>query len=160
TLGEDLGLDSLRRVELLSTIEAELGAYIDDTAIGPDTTLADLEAKLAAAGQTPPIRFARWPLTPPVALARDALQRAVVFPVVRARYGARVEGAENLRGLKAPVIFAANHSAQWDVIVIPMCIPRRFRARLAIVAAAEKVFHERLRGFLSAFLGNAFPFDR
>jgi long-chain acyl-CoA synthetase len=160
TLGDDLGLDSLRRVELLSTIEAELGAYIDDTAIGPDTTVADLAEKLAAAGQTPPIHFAHWPLLPPVAAARDVLQQAVVFPVVRRNYGVRVEGTENLRGLEAPVIFAANHSAQWDVIVIPMAMPHRWRAHLAIVAAAEKVFHERLRGFLSAFLGNAFPFDR
>ena len=41
-LGTDLNLDSLGRVELLSAIEEELGVYLDETQIGPATTLAEL----------------------------------------------------------------------------------------------------------------------
>ena len=45
-LGADIGLDSLGRVELLSAIEQELGVYIDETQVHPDTTVGDLETLL------------------------------------------------------------------------------------------------------------------
>ena len=35
TLGDDLDLDSLGRVELLSAIETELGVYLDESNWGP-----------------------------------------------------------------------------------------------------------------------------
>ena len=43
-LSSDLNLDSLQRVELLGVIEEELGAYIDDDALDPEATVADLIA--------------------------------------------------------------------------------------------------------------------
>src|SRR5437867_5048993 len=49
TLSADLGLDSLGRVDLLGAIEEELGAYIDDAALEPNATVAELEAMVAAA---------------------------------------------------------------------------------------------------------------
>src|SRR5207244_1534650 len=49
TLSADLGLDSLGRVDLLGAIEEELGAYIDDAAVEPNATVAELEQMVAAA---------------------------------------------------------------------------------------------------------------
>ena len=42
TLAGDLGLDSLKRVELLSVIEQELNTYLDEAHLGPSTTVAEL----------------------------------------------------------------------------------------------------------------------
>lgn len=160
TLGDGLGLDSLRRVELLSAIEAELGIYIDDTAVNPDTTLAELTLKMQEAVGGPPIHFAKWPLRRPIVAIRDILQQALVFPLLRVLYRIEIHGTEHLRSLSSPVLFAANHSAQWDVGMVPFAIPHYWRAHLAIVAASERVYYQRWRGFLSSLLGNAFPFDR
>ena len=43
TLGDDLELDSLGRVELLSAIEAELGVYMDESQVGPEVTVQALQ---------------------------------------------------------------------------------------------------------------------
>ena len=48
-LGAGLGLESLGRVELLSAIEEELGRVLDELAVGPQTTVADLR-RLVGAG--------------------------------------------------------------------------------------------------------------
>jgi acyl carrier protein len=48
-LSTDLDLDSLRRVELLGVIEEELGVFVDDDALEPEATVADLVALVEAA---------------------------------------------------------------------------------------------------------------
>ena len=42
TLGDDLKLDSLGRIELLSAIEADLDIYLDESQLGAGTTLREL----------------------------------------------------------------------------------------------------------------------
>ena len=42
SLGNDLDLDSLGRIELLSAIESELGVYLDESQITPETTVDQL----------------------------------------------------------------------------------------------------------------------
>ena len=51
-LSSDLNLDSLRRVELLGVVEEELGVFVDDDALEPDATVADLIALVEAARET------------------------------------------------------------------------------------------------------------
>ena len=65
TLGGDLSLDSLSRVELLSMVEQELGTYIDESLVGPSTTVAGLRELVAQQAQArgQGLRFYRWPLT-------------------------------------------------------------------------------------------------
>ncbi|HEU0022304.1 MAG TPA: AMP-binding protein [Dehalococcoidia bacterium] len=53
-LEADLSLDSLGRVELLSSIEDQMGVYIDEPSIGPATTLGQLQALVAAGHPVPP----------------------------------------------------------------------------------------------------------
>ena len=54
TLGGDLDLDSLGRVELLSAIEAELGVYMDESQLSPETTVRRLEALVEEGSRNPP----------------------------------------------------------------------------------------------------------
>ena len=129
-LGEELDLDSLRRVELLSAIEAELGVYLDESQVGPETTVGEL-AKLVEAGarDAVPVKFPRWGMSPWCRLLRGALHRTVIFPILRLGYRVRVVGEENLSGLKAPVIFAANHHLYLDNGVLIRSMPAPWRRR-------------------------------
>ena len=82
TLGSDLGLDSLGRVELLSMVEQELGVYIDESLLGPSTTVGELQQLVTQQAQAKgaPLSFYRWPLTAWCTNLREAIQLAILFP--------------------------------------------------------------------------------
>jgi long-chain acyl-CoA synthetase len=160
-LSADLGIDSLGRVELLSLIEEELGVYVDDGALDPDSTLAELQAMVeAASGERPPQGIFGWPLNPLVGVLRLAIQQLLMLPAVVLLYRRRVRGREHLDGLRGPVLFAANHHLHLDNPIILTAIPARWRWRLSMAAAADDIFGNPLKGFLAALLGNAFPLAR
>jgi long-chain acyl-CoA synthetase len=163
-LGDDAGLDSLGLVELLASIEEHFGQTLDETRLGPDTTLAELQATLEGkAGATliesKKPEFKRWPLSGPVSLIRQALQgpmRGLFGLVVKTR----VEGRENLGGLKGPAIFVATHTSHLDSPTILEALPGKVRRKIAIAAAADYFFSKKWLGFISSLLFNAFPFSR
>jgi long-chain acyl-CoA synthetase len=161
-LSADLGIDSLGRVELLSLVEEELGVYIDDGELDPEETLAQLQAKVDAAGTTaaPPEGIFGWPLNPLVGALRVGIQQAIFQPLVAFFYRRRVGGLEHLKDLKGPIMFAANHHLHNDNAIILCAIPLRWRWKLSVAAAADDIFGNPFRGFLAALLGNAFPLAR
>jgi long-chain acyl-CoA synthetase len=161
-LSADLGIDSLGRVELLSLVEEELGVYIDDGDLDPEETLAQLQAKVDAAGTTsaPPEGIFGWPLNPLVGAVRIAIQQVIFQPLVAFFYHRRVRGLEHLNDLHGPVMFAANHHLHNDNALILCAIPLRWRWKLSVAAAADDIFGNPFRGFLAALLGNAFPLAR
>src|SRR5215471_4490424 len=57
-----------------------------------------------------------------------------------------VEGRENLKSLKAPVIFIGNHSSHMDAFVLFCSLPERFRLRVAYGAAADRWFIKGRKG--------------
>src|SRR5204863_8849090 len=79
---------------------------------------------------------------------------------VRIFYRVKVTGTERLRGLRGPVMFAPNHCLHWDNGIILTSIPLGWRWHLAVAAAADDVFGNRLNGIFSAVLANAFPLAR
>ena len=162
-LSSDLNIDSLGRVELLSLVEEELGVYIDDGDLEPDGTLAQLQAKIdagASAGGAPQEGIFGWPLNPVVAAVRIGLQQVIIQPLLTLFYRRRVKGIEHLRGVRGPVVFAANHHLHNDNALIICAIPLRWRWKLSVAAAADDIFGQRVRGFIAAFMGNAFPMAR
>jgi len=161
TLSADLGLDSLGRVDLLGAIEEELGAYIDDAALEPNATVAELERMVAAARETKrDTGIYGWPLSPLVRSFGLLLQQTLLYPLVHLFYKVKVTGREKLEGLRGPVMFAPNHCLHWDNGIILMAIPLSWRWKLAVAAAADDVFGNRLNGFFSSVLANAFPLAR
>jgi len=161
TLSADLGLDSLGRVDLLGAIEEELGAYIDDAAVEPNATVADLERMVASARDVKrDTGIYGWPLSPLVRSFGLLLQQTLIYPLVHVFYKVKVTGQEKLVGLRGPVMFAPNHCLHWDNGIILMAIPLSWRWKLAVAAAADDVFGNKLNGFASSILANAFPLAR
>ncbi|HUG55929.1 MAG TPA: AMP-binding protein, partial [Candidatus Limnocylindrales bacterium] len=160
-LSADLGLDSLARVELLGLIEEELGAYIDDATLDPETTVTQLERMVEAARDAKrETGIYGWPLHPLVRSLGLMAQQVLLWPLARFFYRIRVVGVEKLQGLRGPVMFAPNHCLHWDNGIILTSIPLSWRWRLAVAAAADDVFGNRLNGIFSSFLANAFPLAR
>ena len=163
TVGGDLNMDSLKRVEMLSIIEQELGVYIDESQVDSGTTLSQLqrllESQAEAKAALPP--FYTWPLSFWFSLLREVLHQVVVFPLLSARYRIRATGLEHLDGLAGPVLFAANHNAvRGDSMVLAKAAPRAWRRHLSFAAAAEITFQKRLTGVVAALVANAFPLSR
>src|SRR5438094_364771 len=161
TVAVVVGLDSLGRVDLLGVIEEELGVYIDDAALAPSATVKELETMVAAARDNKPdTGIFGWPLSPFVRSIGIILQQFLLWPLVHLFYRVKITGTEKLEGLRGPVMFAPNHCLHWDNGIILTSIPVAWRWKLAVAAAADDVFGNKLNGIFSAILANAFPLAR
>ena len=157
TLGSDLDLDSLGRVELLSAIETELGVYMDEGQLSPDMTVQQLEALVVEGSRNPPmLSFPGWGMQLWCRVIRGLLQRAIIFPLVNLPYGLKVVGRENLEGITGPVLFASNHNLGLDNPLIIKAVPLKWRRRLAVAGAAD-LWRNPVWWIVNPLLGNAFP---
>ena len=157
TLGDDLNLDSLGRVEMLSAIEVDLGVYLDETQIGPETTIRQVQAILDEGANNPPVtEFPDWGMDWWCRMVRGFIQRALMFPILKLPYGLKVTGRENLQDIDGPVLFASNHSLGLDNPLIIESIPPLWRRRLAIAGAAI-LWKNPVFWVINPLLGNGFP---
>lgn len=162
TLGSDLGIDSLGRVELLAAIEERMGVILDEGAISDETTVGDLRNLVESvpdAGSDAEIAFPTWGRKWWARGLRGLLQTFVVASLARLAYRRSVRGTENLGGSQGVVIYAANHSLHLDNALILRSFPYGIRKRLAVAAAAEN-WSSRWLSILYPILGNAFPIAR
>ena len=160
-LSSDLNMDSLARVELLGVIEEELGAFIDDADLDPDTTVAQLTSLVDAAKDAKrESGIFGWPLSPVARAAGILIQTVFMVPAFFSLYRVRVTGLEKIRGLNGPVLFTPNHCLHNDVGIILTRFPLAWRWHLSTAAAADDIFGNPIRGFGSALIGNAFPLAR
>jgi long-chain acyl-CoA synthetase len=140
TLAE-LGLTSLDRVELAMAIEEQAGIGVSEVALAESRTVADLRSLLSEAAPAAPageaLAFPRWARSPLARAVRDVSQRLWILPLARPFLRLRVDGREHLDGLRGPVIFAANHQSHLDTPTILLCLPSRWRRRLAVAMAKE-----------------------
>ena len=160
-LEADLGLDSLGRIELLSVIEEELGSFVDDGELQPNTTVAELERMVEEARDAKPEGgIYGWPLNPLVRAVGLGLQELLMVPIVGLAYRVRVRGESHLKDLQGPVMFVPNHHLHTDNLIILTHLPLVWRWRLSVAAAADDIFGNPIRGLGAAILGNAFPLAR
>ncbi len=160
-LESDLEMDSLKRVELLGVIEEELGIYLDDDALAPDATVAEVAAMVEAArGQKrKPMRWS-WPLSPLVRAVGVASQLFVMYPLATLFYRVRTTGMEALRDLDGPVLITPNHCLHLDNAIILSRLPLSVRWKLSVAAGAETIYGNPVKGVLASVLANAFPLAR
>jgi len=101
-----------------------------------------------------------WARTSVGRAARAALQAYALKPLIGFEIKSRVEGLDVLGGMRAPVIFIANHSSHLDAPLVLTSLPPAWRERTATGAAADYFFDVWWRAAATALVFNAFPVER
>ncbi len=175
-LGNDLGLSSLERVELLGALEDRYQVDLSETQFSNLATVADLD-RLSdrTGGGRRAVHYPRWTLRWPATWLRLAAHYLLVRPAVFLLGWPRVVGLENLRGVNGPLLVISNHIADVDVGFIQTVLPARIRHRLATATGGEALealrtpaptrgwifgIYDRLQWALGVVLLNLFPLPR
>jgi 1-acyl-sn-glycerol-3-phosphate acyltransferase len=101
-----------------------------------------------------------WARTRAARAARAAIHRFGLRPLVWSETDPRVHGLDHLDGLRGPVVFVANHSSHLDAPLILCSLPKPWRGRTAVGAAADYFFDVWWRAAGTALVFNAFPVER
>ncbi|MDU0459439.1 MAG: AMP-binding protein [Geobacteraceae bacterium] len=136
-----LGLTSIGRLELVSAIEREFRLDLDESLIGPQTTVAALREIVRKREKlTLNDHYRFWCNAPPVRMVRRLADTLLHFPLMRIFYRVEVQGLENLESLEGPVMFVSNHVSYLDQPSIMRALPPEWRYRTATAAWAEFFF--------------------
>ena len=169
----DLGLDSMRRVELLVALEQELSGDVEESRLADIYNvreLVDAIRESAASGKTqikkPAQNFAGWgtvlredPLDPAALAVVEPRQFTdrMLFVVTRMikilwsiRAWVKVEGLENIPS-QAPFLLCSNHQSYLDPVILLAILPLRVLLRLFAVGTSE-IFGSRLMRRLARIL--------
>src|SRR5262249_48628468 len=108
-LANDLKLDSLGRVELLSALEDQHQIELDEAAITERTTIADIE-QIVRRGQSDAVRYPYplWALRWPTTWIRFLGYNLFLLPLTMIVCRVRVIGAERLQKLNGPALLISN----------------------------------------------------
>jgi 1-acyl-sn-glycerol-3-phosphate acyltransferase len=94
-------------------------------------------------------------------IVRGGILAGVLAPLLYLYVKRRVDGREMLgEETAAPVIFVANHCSHLDTPTILRAMPRRWRIRTAVVAAADYFYKSRWRAWSVALVFNTVPLGR
>ncbi|MCH8945984.1 MAG: AMP-binding protein [Nanoarchaeota archaeon] len=160
----DLGMDSLKRVELITEIEQEFRVEIEETKLNQYTKVSDL-GKLMKAGKKDKVKFKTWPMNAISKITRIAIQKIIVYPLTRIFTKTEYYNLDHIKNIKKPVIFVSNHQSIFDVSVIN----KKLYIKTASAADSNYVFgigtknpflklYRKLTGSLAALFFNAYPF--
>jgi len=175
-LEADLNLSSLDRVELLDALEDRYQVDLSETGFATVKTVGDVERMLHGrpAGRVRyhyPAWVQRWPTT----WVRFFIHYLLLRPAIFVLGWPRIQGRENLRGIRGPVLVICNHIDDVDVGFVLTALPARFRHRLATAAGGEALealrtppagrswmgrILDRTKWFLGVSLLNLFPLPR
>src|SRR5688572_426405 len=92
--------------------------------------------------------------------AREALLSLGLGPMIDYYVRTRVTGREVFDQLSHPVVFVANHSSHLDTPSILRALPRKWRRRTAVAAAADYFYRSRWKASGVALLFNTVPLGR
>jgi long-chain acyl-CoA synthetase len=176
SLDSDLGLSSVDRVELLSAVEDRYQVDLSEAQFSAVRTVGDLEKMLR--GEAATVRgyhYPGWTLAWPVRWVRLAGQYLLMRPAILLLGWPLIEGRENLRDVKGPLLIVSNHIGDVDPGFIVTALPARFRHRLATATGGEALealrnprpergllggMYDRMQWFLGVSLLNLFPLPR
>ena len=164
-LADDLKLDSLGRVELLSALEDQYQIELDEAAITEATTVADIE-RIVNRGKSEAIAYPypRWAMHFPITWIRFVVYHVFFLPLTLIMCRVRAIGVDRFAKLKPPVLFISNHVTDVDAALIISALPWRWRYRMAIAMAGEILrewrAHAKVKYALGAALFNVFSLPR
>jgi long-chain acyl-CoA synthetase len=175
-LESELKLSSLDRVELLSALEDRYQLDLSETRFAAVNTVGELERLLQ--GKLPsrtPYHYPRWVQRWPVTWIRLAVHYVLLRPAVFFLGWPRVEGRQNLRGVRGPVLVICNHIGDVDPGFLLTALPAHLRHKLAIATGGEALeilrtppatrgfigrVYDRVKWALGVSLLNLFPLPR
>ena len=145
---EELGFNSIERIELMMAIEQQLDRSLDEQTLRDAGTVAGLEAILSSddpsnltrkdrVSAAPPLSFPKWNRSLTAKLIRRISLNAFLLPLTRLFAWIKVEGLEHLHSTSGPVVYAANHQSHLDGPVILAALPVNRRIQVATAAAKE-----------------------
>jgi long-chain acyl-CoA synthetase len=133
--GRELSISSLERVELLSELENQYGVELDERRFAEISTVEELQALVRIAAEQPcrseRTLLPRWTRSYPARALRFLFFQGLMIPFFRGLLTLTVEGADNLRDVNPPVLFASNHQSDLDTPAIQTALPPRWRYRVA-----------------------------
>jgi long-chain acyl-CoA synthetase len=175
-LESDLNLSSLDRVALLGALEDRYQVDLSETSFSAVNTVGDLE-RLLRGQPTPRMRFhyARWAQRRPVTWLRLITNYLLLRPVVSLLGRPHIEGRENLRGVRGPVLVICNHVSDVDVGFVIAALPAHLGNKIATAAGGEALemlrtppatrnligrVYDQVKWLLGVSLLNLFPLPR
>jgi 1-acyl-sn-glycerol-3-phosphate acyltransferase len=81
-------------------------------------------------------------------------------PIMRYYVRQRVSGREHLKAVDGPVVLVANHTSHLDTAAILRALPRRWRMRTAVLAAADYFYRNRRVAAFVSLVFNTVPVER
>jgi 1-acyl-sn-glycerol-3-phosphate acyltransferase len=91
---------------------------------------------------------------------REAMLSLGLGPLIDFYVRKRTVGREVFDALEHPVVFVANHSSHLDTPTILRAMPRKWRNRTAVAAAADYFYDSRWKARFVALLFNTVPIGR
>jgi long-chain acyl-CoA synthetase len=133
-LEDDLNLNSMDRVELMSALEDRYQVEVNDADFTHASTVADLEQLLH--GPLQPARsryrYPRWAQRWPIPWIRTFIYYLLTWPATLIMAHPRIVGSENLRGVEGPVLITCNHITYIDIGFVQYALTSRLRHKLAV----------------------------
>jgi long-chain acyl-CoA synthetase len=133
-LEDDLNLNSMDRVELMSALEDRYQVEVNDANFTHASTVADLERLLHG----PPLpargryRYPRWAQRRPIPWIRTFIYYLLTWPATVIMAHPRILGRENLNGVYGPVLITCNHVTYIDIGFVQYALTPRLRHKLAV----------------------------
>jgi 1-acyl-sn-glycerol-3-phosphate acyltransferase len=165
--GADLkerGADLKERVPELRERGAELTARSAEELKNRGAELRTKGTELRARGGELARQYAKmdvsWARCGYARALREGLLRFVLGPMTDYYLRRRTVGREVFEELTPPVVFVANHSSHLDTPTILRAIPRKWRNRTAVAAAADYFYKKRWKANGVALLFNTVPLGR
>ena len=156
-LESELNLSSLDRVELLSALEDRYQIDLSETRFAAVNTVGDLERMLQ--GKLPPrtaYHYPRWVQRWPITWIRLAVHYLLLRPAVFFLGWPRIDGQQNLHGVRGPVLVICNHIGDVDPGFVLTALPARLRHKLAIATGGEALEILRTPSASRSFVGKAY----
>ncbi len=101
-----------------------------------------------------------WARTRPARAVRELLLCAVFSPLIALYTRRTVTGSEHLDSLNGPVVFVANHSSHMDTPLLLRALPKRWRRRTAVAAAADYFYESALLAHAVSLAFGTVPVER
>ncbi len=101
-----------------------------------------------------------WARSRPAGAVRGALLHGVLGPLMDLYTRRRVTGHEHLAALEAPVLFVSTHASHMDTPALLRALPREWRRRTAVAAAADYFFEKRWLAAVVSLAFNTVPVAR